>query len=54
VAGNRWANFIDILGAHVDCYPPFDWNDQPGRTVEEVYALFDKAVATAMEQNVNA
>jgi hypothetical protein len=25
----------------------FDWNDTPGRTVEEVLALFDRAIAIA-------
>jgi hypothetical protein len=25
------------------------WNDTPGRTVEEVYAAFDRAIALAME-----
>jgi hypothetical protein len=26
------------------------WNDTPGRTVEEVYAAFDRAIALAMER----
>lgn len=28
---------------------PHVWNDTPGRTVEEVYAAFDRAIALAME-----
>jgi hypothetical protein len=56
VAGDRWDRFIEILGAATGrhCCLPGYWNDQPGRTIEEVYALFDKAIATAMEQKVNA
>src|SRR5579872_5099756 len=26
-----------------------DWNDTPGRTIEEVYDAFDRAIALAME-----
>lgn len=27
------------------------WNDAPGRTIEEVYAAFDRAIALALESD---
>jgi len=48
----RLFDLRDTFAAVVGC--PSKWNDRPGRTVDEVYALFDKAIAMAMEQNVNA
>lgn len=37
---------LDIAcGAGIDILPIYQWNDAPGRTVEEVLAAFDKAIA---------
>lgn len=43
--GAPWRLMAKAVGRiHID-----KWNDTPGRTVEEVYAAFDRAIALAME-----
>jgi len=35
-----WRALTDVAGVRITA-----WNDRPGRTVEDVYALIDKAIA---------
>ena len=47
------------LGHAIGCSPSYidghsvgKWNDTPGRTLDEVYAAFDRAIALAMDGGV--
>jgi hypothetical protein len=49
--GPRWPALRRLCEAagESDGYSLARWNDTPGRTIEEVYAAFDQAIALAME-----
>jgi hypothetical protein len=47
---NRWDSPAHrVLAEAIGSINQPKWNDTPGRTVEEVYAAFDRAIALAME-----
>ena len=52
-------DFLQAAAFDPGCYPTrhyaalVSWNDEPGRTKEEVLALFDKAIAAAKQKEAS-